>query len=184
MPKIFCCLCSRRTDTDKQRVRLGTNSNWEMLEIHAKNNGLSMEAFTKQDYVCKKCHATISHNRMKDRGPNKIKNVQPTVYEPGITKSVLRSRVESSTSSVTESRTVEQSETVVATTQQITTVDLTGKFLSILNAKIFIERTKKQIVKSIVVLISKTILPRRLKALIIDLVFQRRTHRRFGTTRM
>lgn len=131
MPKILCCLCSHRTDTDKQRVSVGTNSNWEMLVIHAEKNGLNMDAFSKQDYVCKKCHAVLSHYRMKDRGPNKtIRNVKPVTYEPGITKNVLRGCAKLSTSSAAE-----QLETVVATTQQTSTisVDSTSKFLFIFN---------------------------------------------------
>lgn len=131
MPKILCCLCSRRTDTEKQRVRVGNNSNWEMLKVHAVINDLDMEGFSKQDYVCKKCHAAISHHRMKDRGYDKtIKYVEPITYEPGITKNVLRGYSKSSTSSATESQTTKQSETVVATTQQTST----GKLLSIFNA--------------------------------------------------
>lgn len=91
MPKIYCCLCSRRTDTPKQRVRAGTELNWSLLEIHSEKNGLDIATFSNDDYLCLKCHSTISHYRMKDRGPKKItKNVQPISYEPGITKNVLR----------------------------------------------------------------------------------------------
>lgn len=125
MPKILCCLCSRRTDTEKQRVRVGTNSNWEIFKVYAVLNGLNLEAFSKEDYLCKKCHASISHHRMKDRGSNKtIKNVEPITYEPGITKNVLRSHAKTSTSNSTESQTTEKSETVVAAFEQTST----GKF--------------------------------------------------------
>lgn len=106
MSPIFCCLCSRRADTRKQRVRVGTDSNWPMLKIHAEKNGLDMATFSKDDYVCIKCHSTISHYRMKDRGPNKnIKNSKPIVFEPGITKDVLRGNGNSSMKSTTVSST-------------------------------------------------------------------------------
>ncbi len=99
MPKIYCCLCSRRTETAKQRARVGTDVNWAMLTIHSEKNGLNMDLFSKNDYVCTKCHSIISHYRMKDRGDNKtIKNFEPIAHEPGINKNVLRSFGKSSIS--------------------------------------------------------------------------------------
>lgn len=91
MPMILCCLCRRRTENPKQRVRIGTDTNWPLMKIHSERNGLNIAEFTKDDFVCIKCHSTISHYRMKDRGPNKrIKVFEPISYEPGITKDVLR----------------------------------------------------------------------------------------------
>ncbi len=126
MPKILCCLCSRRTDTEKQRVRVGSNSNWEMFKVHALLNGLNIDAFSKEaDYLCKKCHASISHHRMKDRGSNKTnRNVEPITYEPAITKNVLRGHAKSSTSNSTEMQTAEKSEIVAAATEETSS----GKF--------------------------------------------------------
>lgn len=61
------------------------------MKIHAEIHGLNIEEFSKDDFVCIKCHSIISHYRMKDRGPNKIIKVfKPISYEPGITKDVLR----------------------------------------------------------------------------------------------
>lgn len=97
MPKICCCLCQRRTDAPKQRVRAGSDSNWSLLAIHAEKTGLDLGTFTKEDFICIKCHAQISHYRMNDRGPNKVvKGVKPIAHEPGITKNVLRSSTKSS----------------------------------------------------------------------------------------
>lgn len=91
MPKIFCCLCKRRTDTSNQRVRVGTDSTWPMLCVHSQNHDLDVNSFSRDDYVCMKCHSTISHSRMKDRGPNRItKSVKPITHAPGINKTVLR----------------------------------------------------------------------------------------------
>lgn len=94
---IYCCLCKRRTETVKQRVRVGSESNWPLLNIHAQTTGLDVNSFSKEDFVCIKCHATIAHYRMKDRGPNKIvRDFHPIAYEPGITKKVLRGFAKSS----------------------------------------------------------------------------------------
>lgn len=105
MPMIKCCLCSRRTETSKQRVRIGTDCNWPLMQIHSERHGLDMAAFSKGDFVCIKCHSTISHYRMKDRGPNKVpKTFNPIAHPPGITKNILRGYTE--TSSPTESNLV------------------------------------------------------------------------------
>jgi hypothetical protein len=92
MPKIYCCLCSRRTDTNKQRVRIGTASMWSMFKIHAEKNGLDLTSFSADDHICMKCHATIAHYCMKDRGPNKKMKVAESIdSDPIIKKNVLRS---------------------------------------------------------------------------------------------
>ncbi len=92
MTKIHCCLCSRRTDMKKQRARVGAASFWPMFVIHAETAGLDINSFSRDDYVCLKCHSSISHYGMNDRGPNKKLNVtKPIVFEVNITKSVLRS---------------------------------------------------------------------------------------------
>lgn len=92
MPKIHCCLCSRRTDSNNQRIRIGTASVWPSFEEHAKNAGLDVSRFSiRNDYICLKCNSIVSHYRMNDRGPNKkVKIAKPFVYEVNITKNVLR----------------------------------------------------------------------------------------------
>lgn len=101
MPKIFCCLCNRRTETNKQRVRIGSDSNWALFCIHAEKTGLDVNTFSKDGFVCIKCHGTISHYRMKDRGPNKIvQDYKPIAHEPGITKEVLRSFAKSNVDTI------------------------------------------------------------------------------------
>lgn len=91
MPKISCCLCFRRTDTNKTRKRIGTDSVWPVFNIHAEKVGLDLTKFSKQDNICIKCHATLSDYNMTDRGPNKkVKIVELVVFEPIIKKDVLR----------------------------------------------------------------------------------------------
>lgn len=103
MPKINCCLCSRRTDTNKQRVRVGTNNNWEMLRTHVNKEGLNMDTFSKEDHVCVKCHAILAHYNMKDRGLNKTVKNAPVVHKQGIEKSSLRSHNKSKSPAETHS---------------------------------------------------------------------------------
>lgn len=91
MPKIFCCLCSRRTDNKKDRTRIGTASVWTLFLIHVEKNDLDISSFSADDHICTKCYSVVSHYRMKDRGTNKkVKELKPFVFEPGITKNVLR----------------------------------------------------------------------------------------------
>lgn len=91
MTKIWCCLCSRRTDKNSDRQKIGSASVWPTIELHALKNGLELSKFSKEDYVCLKCYSTISHFRMTDRGMNKkIKISEPVIFEPIITKTVLR----------------------------------------------------------------------------------------------
>lgn len=87
MSKTFCRLCSRRIETSKQKFRVGTDTNWKLLLIHVEKNGLNSSDFSKDDYMCGKCHASLAHYSMKDRGSNKIiKNVAAITYEQGIKK--------------------------------------------------------------------------------------------------
>lgn len=91
MPKIYCVLCPRRTDSYKQRSRIGTASLWPLFEIYASRNELDITHYSVDDHICLKCHSTIAHYGMTDRGPNKkVKVIEPVVFEPIITKEVLR----------------------------------------------------------------------------------------------
>lgn len=91
MTKINCCLCSRRTNTSKDRARIGTASVWSVFLIYAEKNGLDVSKYSQDEHICMKCHANLSHLRMKDRGPNKsgtvVKNCR---FDPIIKKDVLR----------------------------------------------------------------------------------------------
>lgn len=89
--KIRCCLCSRRTDSNGARKRIGSASVWPLFELHILKIGLKMSQFCKEDFVCLKCYSSIAHYGMTDRGPNKaVKIKKPVVFESLITKSVLR----------------------------------------------------------------------------------------------
>lgn len=91
MTKIWCCICSRRTDKSEERKRIGLPSVWSMVRIHASKIGLDMTSFSTEDHICLKCYATVSHYRMTDRGPDKIiKIFESVAFEPIITKAVLR----------------------------------------------------------------------------------------------
>lgn len=90
--KSVCILCSRRIYPNKPRVRIGSSSVWPLMEIHSQKKGLDLESFSKQDFICMKCYATISHYRMSDRGPNKKTNAsKPIDGELVVTKHSLRS---------------------------------------------------------------------------------------------
>lgn len=91
MVKIHCCICDRRTDTNKQRIRIGSTSCWPFFQKHVEKIGRDVEQFSRDDYICIKCNSTISHYRMDDRGSNKkVKIAKPFVFEMSITKDVLR----------------------------------------------------------------------------------------------
>lgn len=90
--KIPCRLCNRRTDKSKDRKRIGAASVWALIELHAEKNDLDLTLFSKEDYICNKCYALVSHHCMTDRGPNKqVKIHKPVVMETIINKTVLRS---------------------------------------------------------------------------------------------
>lgn len=91
MPKINCCICSRRTDTPKQRTRVGVASVWSLVSKHAERIDLDISKFSEKDYICMKCYSKICQYRLSDRGPNKkIKIREPIVFEPIVTKKALR----------------------------------------------------------------------------------------------
>lgn len=92
MPKIYCCNCSRRTDKSKDRTRIGAASVWPLFLIHVEKNGLDASNYSPDDFICAKCYSMIAHYRMNDRGKDKkVKEFKPFVFEPSITKNVLRS---------------------------------------------------------------------------------------------
>lgn len=102
MTKIWCCLCSRRTDKNSERKNIGLPSVWPTFELHALKIGLEIAKFSKDDFVCLKCYSIISHYRMTDRGPNKkVKMYEPVVFAPIIKKDVLRGYSSEKRNSVT-----------------------------------------------------------------------------------
>lgn len=95
MTKIRCVLCSRRTDKSSDRKQIGCDSTWQSIRMHVNKTGQDINKFTKQDYVCLKCYATLSHTRMTDRGINKKSTVRkPVVPEITINKTVLRNFID------------------------------------------------------------------------------------------
>lgn len=89
--RVKCCLCSKRVETNKPRVRIGSDSVWPLFQIHVQRTGLEENAFSLADFICMKCYGMISHHRMSDRGPNKIVKIpKPLDPELIITKNVLR----------------------------------------------------------------------------------------------
>lgn len=111
MTKIRCCLCNRRTDKTTDRKNIGTPSTWQSIQLHVIKIGLEITDFSKEDFVCLKCYATVSHHRMNDRGPNKKNRIRnPVIFETIINKTVLRGFTrpqisESDTSAIFESTT-------------------------------------------------------------------------------
>lgn len=90
--RVTCILCSKRVETNKPRVRVGSDSIWPLFVLHVQNIGLNRDRFSTGDFICMKCYGTISHQRMSDRGPNKkLKVEKPIDRELIITKKVLRS---------------------------------------------------------------------------------------------
>lgn len=105
--RVFCCLCSRRVETNKARVRIGTDSVLPLFQIHIEKIGLDKESFTDTDNICMKCYGVLSHYRMTDRGPNKLTKIsKPLDPQLTITKKVLRSA--SNQESVSGSVTVQE----------------------------------------------------------------------------
>lgn len=92
MTKINCCLCSRRTNTNRDRIRIGAPSVWPDFLFHAEKHGLEISEYSSDLYICKKCHANISHAHMHDRRVNKKVKTDVLVVgcAPIITKEVLR----------------------------------------------------------------------------------------------
>lgn len=92
MPKVYCCLCSKRVETNKSRVRIGSDSVWSLIQIHAVKMSLDVNKLSREDIICMKCYSVVSHYRMTDRGPNKkIKASVEIDPQLVITKDVLRS---------------------------------------------------------------------------------------------
>lgn len=71
MVKINWCLCSRRTDSNKAQMRVGTASVWPVFLLHIEKKGLEISNFSDL-FICMKCYASIAHLRMNDRGSNNV----------------------------------------------------------------------------------------------------------------
>ncbi|KAJ6642611.1 hypothetical protein Bhyg_07564 [Pseudolycoriella hygida] len=135
MVKICCCICYRRTDTNRQRSRIGAPALWPLFMIHVEKTGLDINQFSRDDYVCMKCNLTISHYRMNDRGINKkIKLSQPFSYEVAITKSVLRNSIATSSTDTLEGE--EQTNSDSNLNEDLTLSDISDASASFINTNI------------------------------------------------
>lgn len=130
MVKIRCCLCSRRTDTKKQRTRVYA-SVYGLISLHAKNEGLDISHISMdEDYICTKCYANVAHYRMKGRPPpkKKMKLSELEVPQP------IRNETSSDNNEQNVSSPLDDSQNIVITIQQRASplIEAIGMFLFVM----------------------------------------------------